>query len=262
MFGSPIMNCALISGGGIDPLTADLIGRFTTPPSSLRRKQINAFMVALKNAGVIPKLDGLYVHAAETVQALQQNWIQNLYNLTPSATAPTFTADRGSTGNTSTASYGTGFNPTTAVSPKFTLNSASMGVWVNSDVNEDKSDMGNANALLRARRGATLLPGYRANDTTTRNGNAISDGLGLTAWTRTASNAIRVYKNGAVNATATFASVALSNEEILIHTSGAGLYNSKRIALSFFGGDLTDNDHLAIYNAANTYLTAIGAFDI
>lgn len=238
--------------------TLALVARFTTPPTEARKILIDNVILALKAAGAWTKLDAFYLMAAADNQAARRNWIQDAYNLT-AVSGPTFVADRGYTGDGLTSYLDSGFNPTTAPSPKFTLDSASVGAWVRTDVSEDKSEAGNGNAFVRGRRGATLLPGYRANDTTTRNGNAIADSLGLTAWSRFGAASITVYKNGVVNATAVFASVALSNSNFFVGSSGAGLISSKQQVAAFWGQSLLDAEQAAIHSAISAYATAVGA---
>lgn len=235
-----------------------LFARFTTPPTGARKVLIDNLIKTLKNGGVWSKLDAFFILAAADNQAARRNWIQDAYNLT-AVSGPTFVADRGYTADGLTSYLDSGFNPTTASSPKLTLNSAALGAWVRTDVNEDKGECGNDNAFVRGRRGATLLPGYRANDTTTRNGNAIATSIGLTSWSRSGAAAITVYKNGAVNATAVFASVALANANIRVCSSGTGLISTKQNVAAFWGQNLSDAEQATIYNAINTYATAVGA---
>lgn len=247
-------------GGVIDYVQAadDLFARFTTPPSEHRKVLINTAIKALQEGGVWSELDWLHLFAAANAQAAQRNWLQDLYNCTLIST-PTFLADRYYAGDGATTGLSTNFNPTTAASPKFTQDNASMGVWILNDVNEDKSEVGNTNALVRGRRGATLLPGYRANEGTTRNGAAITDATGMTSWSRNSAGETKIYKNGALNATNAFASTALSNENILACTSGAGLYSTKQIACIWAGAKLNDAQQAVIYNAVRNYLIGVGA---
>jgi hypothetical protein len=249
---------AIFTGVAYDPDAAALFARFTTPPTSARKVLIDNLVRSLKAGGVWSKLDAFFILAAADNQAARRNWIQDAYNLT-AVSGPTFVADRGYTADGLTSYLDSGFNPTTAPSPKFALNSACVGAWVRTDVNEDKGECGNDNAFVRGRRGATLLPGYRANDTTTRNGNAIATSAGLTSWSRSGAAAITVYKDGAINATAVFASVALANANMRVCSSGTGLISTKQNVASFWGQSLSDAEQATIYSAISTYLTAVGA---
>ena len=101
---------------------------FTTPPDPTRKALINTLVKSLKAAGVWTKLDALYLFAAADAQAARRNWIQDLYNAT-AVSSPTFAADRGYTGDGAAAYLDTGFNPSTASSPKLTQNSAHASAW-------------------------------------------------------------------------------------------------------------------------------------
>ena len=116
------------AGVSYDAAATALFARFTTPPTSARKAVINTLIVALKDAGVWSKLDALYLFAAADSQAARQNWVQDLYNAT-AVSSPTFTADRGYNGDGSASYVDSGFNPTTAVTPKFVQNSAYFGLW-------------------------------------------------------------------------------------------------------------------------------------
>jgi len=88
--------------------------------------------------GIYSKLDMLHIYAT-------QDSVTALFNLVSSTNyngvkngAPTFTADRGFTGtNSSTTIYiDTGFNPSTASSPKYVLASAHISIWGATDTGQ------------------------------------------------------------------------------------------------------------------------------
>ncbi len=71
-------------------------------------------------------MDALYLMAVGGSQSARQNWIANNYNLS-AISSPTFTVDRGFTGNGSTSYLDTGADRV-ALS-EFTRDSASLGLW-------------------------------------------------------------------------------------------------------------------------------------
>jgi hypothetical protein len=245
------------------PEAQSLFARFTTPPTLARQILINNLINSLVSAGVWAKLDALYVMAAADAQSARQNWIANQYNLTP-VSAPTFTADRGYQGNGTSSYLGTGFNATTAVSPKFVQNSGAIAVWSRTDVaNANYFDCGSASSVSSQ---------YRFNSRSTNadtmrgalnvgglvNYGAAGTSLGHFALSRTASNLTTAYRNGVSLATEASLSVTLENVEFRILTSG-GVFSARQLAISHIGSGLTVGETLAAYNAFNTYLQAVGA---
>lgn len=248
-------------GVGFDPYSIALFPRFTTPPTDARKVLINNFFVALRAAGILgptPKLDCLWVMAAADAQAAQRNWIADAFNLTPTS-GPTFAADRGYTGGSS--SYlDTGFNPSAAAG-HFAQNSAAAFAWSRKSGTDGGTILGTLNGIT-----ISIFPRFsdgvayaRLNDGADITKAAIGDGSGLTHVNRSASNAKQLYKNGASVATASTASTGLVNENVTLLRGSLSFFFSGEVALAGVGSSLTSGDALALYNAANAYLTAVGA---
>jgi hypothetical protein len=99
----------------------------------------------------------------------------------------------------------------------------------------------------------------RINDAANLNSGAtITTSAGYTAANRSGAALRQIYKNGGSVANDTQASAALAATTIYLGRDGA-LYSTHQIAAAHIGGSLTAAEHLALYNAINTYLTAIGA---
>lgn len=247
--GSP----TLVEGVGVsyDPDAEAFWARFTTPIADERKPLLSAFFAATPAQRA--KLDWCYLLAAADNQAARQNLVADLYNLTP-FNAPNFVADRGYNGDASSSYLSGAFNPTTAPSPKLTLNSASMGVWVTGLGSLARN--GNANTRV----GMDTVPASyaRANDTTTT-AIAIAAGARLISWTRTASGQYDVYANGVFLGTAAVASTSLSNAVMTLLGIPLVSFSAAQEAMAFAGGALTTDDHLAIYNASLAYLQGVGA---
>lgn len=254
----------------VEQETVDLVDRFTGTPPSGRKAQIEKLIVALKTAGVWAKLDALYLLAAHDAQAARRNWVADQYNLT-AISSPTFTADRGYAGDGSAAYLDTNFNPTTAVSPKFTQNSAHLSVWDRSTraANNTSNEIGIRDGTTSSSHihvNFTALGAVaRLNHGTTGNlQGAVTNGSGHTLATRSASNAEDLYKNGASINTQGTASAAPANTSVLVLArnlvgTGAENFSADQIAAASIGSNLSAGEITAFYNALNTYLQAVGA---
>lgn len=237
-----------------------LFARFTTPPTDARKALINALIKALKTAGVWAKLDALYLTAAADAQAGQRNWVQDLFNLTP-VSSPTFTADRGYAGNGSSSYLSMGINLSLG-GLKASQNANGGGVWLNTSTAQTLTDMGGADWSI----GAMSSPG----NASFRNSNGASQTVaapdasevGLWHSSRQAGTDYSMMKNGVVlsnpaTVTGTFSTPAMY---LGCRSDGSGnpvVFSARRNAAAFFG-NLTVADNLAIYNALNVYLTAVG----
>ena len=236
----------------------DLFDRFATPPATDRRVLINSLVKSLVQAGIWDKLDAFYMLAAADAQSALLNWVSTSYSLT-AVSSPTFAADRGYTSNGTSSYLDTGFNPTTAVSPKYLLDSAHLGSWLRNDLtNLNYFDIGNNGARFNARSSsANALRGF-LNDATNGNFGANATSIGHFVLNRSAAGARQGYQNGSALGSDTQASTALSNSSILILQVGSQ-FSLRQSAAAHFGASLSAAEDLALYNALNTYLLAVGA---
>lgn len=247
--------------------TIALLSRFTTQPTpSTRADRINDLIVALKTAGVWSKLDALYVMAAHDAQAAQRNWIADQYNLT-AVSSPTFTADRGYTGNGTSSYLGTGFVPTTA-GGLYALNDAHVSVWSRTSTQTNTVEIGardasGNNQVFLQVRAATNRTVSRINQDVAFGDAAATDGSGHFLLTRRGATESELYRNGVSSLDSASASDAMPGREILLgalNTAGvAGLFSPKQLAGASIGGGISDAEALAFHAALNTYLTAVGA---
>lgn len=234
-----------------------LFARFTTPPTVARKLLIDNFIVSLKTAGVWSKLDALHVTAAADSQAARQNWVQDAYNLT-AFSSPVFTVDRGFTPDGSASYLDSGFNPTTAVAPKFTLNDAHFGAWHLTDLaNAGATSFDNGNATSRLANLATLQTQPRPNNAITAG--ITEDYAKHKGWTRSAAGVWEYYNSGVDAGGGTDASTALTSFAFGLGRTAGAAFGLNQCALQHWGGNLTAGEVLALYNAANTYMQAVGA---
>lgn len=237
--------------------TTALVARMTTPPSAGRQTLIDNCIKALKTAGVWSKLDALYFMAAADAQAAALNWKDSTYNLTFGA-ATTFTADQGVlTLSGTNGEIDTGFNPSTAPTPLFTLNSASMGFTSRTDAQSAGYDMGIAATLLVNSRTTADLFAARLNDGTLGTV-ANTSSVGFFSISRVASNNKRYFKDGALVLNNANVSTALGAANITIGIANT-LRAARQYSMAFIGSGLSDAEMLALHNAAASYRTGVGA---
>ncbi|MFG1423925.1 hypothetical protein [Roseixanthobacter liquoris] len=171
--------------------------------------------------------------------------------------SPLFTVDRGYSGNGTTSYLDTNANPAQDFN-RLSLNSATYGTWVPSEIAITSMSMGDAaNLVLIQPRNDTGAVAARINDGggITR---SVASSVGLTAGDRAAAAARSLYKNGVELASdTTGVSVAMPTELYLLRR-GVTFYPGQ-VSAAFAGASLTAAQHLALYSALRTYLIALGA---
>lgn len=246
-----------------DVAASALIARMTTAPSQGRKVLINNLVVALRISGIWQKLDALYVFAADNSQAALLNWIADQYNAS-AVSAPTFTQDRGYAGDGAASYVDSTFNPTTASSPKFVQDSAYFGIWLRTNVQFASSIAGffsTTGTTIAPRLGTDELQGRinQVSGVTSSTTGSVTDGSKLTGVSRSASDALRIAKNGVNVVTGTTTSAALANGALRFGNFGTGTYASHEFAAGIIGGNLTAGEELILYSALQAYMTAVGA---
>lgn len=262
------MGVATGGGSSYAAETEAIAAAFTTPPTTGRKDLIDACVVALKTAGVWTKLDALYAFAAADSQAAKINWkAPGTYNATE-VNAPTFTADSGFTG-ASTKYLDSGFNPTTATTPKLTQNDASVFGWSLSSGQIAGALFGQGTSAASPE--ISLVPWYTNNFTYGKICNSGDDFGGANPFgssggfwvnSRTGASANAYYRNGVATPwfSGTAASGALTSNNLLFlfRPSSPGQYWTAPIAAGGMGSGLSAAEQTALYNALRTYLTGVG----
>ena len=249
----------------VNPEATAYVARMDPAPDDARKALIDTLFSSLKSAGVLSKLDALWLMAAHAAQAGRLNLVSASYELS-AINGPSFTTDRGYQGDGSSSYLKTGLVLSTAA--KFTRNSASLGFWSLTNSATDTFTMGarvnfdNKQNIIAPRSIAGNLEG-RVNVGASPGGAATGNSLGLSSASRTAPTTTNIYKNGVSASTYTNASVAPPALELyLLGGNGNGSLNlptQHRGAVAFAGSGLDGTEMLDLYNALNTYLTAIGA---
>lgn len=253
-------------GGGIGSYTfvnaeaAALAARFTTPPTNGRALLIDTLIGSLKTAGAWSKLDAFYMLAAADAQSSLLNWVSTSYNLT-AVNSPTFVVDQGYTGDAATSYLDSGFNPTTAPTPKFVQDSAHAALWARTNLPNgagDSFDFGSSNSYIAR---AVSLAGRGATRPNAASGQLIGNGAypGYAAWARSAAAVWEGYAQGVDAGGGTTVSALPVNATLAILRSRDGSFGANQIATAHFGSNLTAGEVAASFTAIQTYLQAIGA---
>lgn len=252
-----------------DPDAAAYIARMTTPPDGARQQLIDDLVTSLKAEGVWDKLSALWLMAAADSQAGTLNVISSSYTLSP-VNSPVFTADRGFASNGTTSYLDSALNM--VADPKCQLNDSHLGLWCNVTPGAitNNVDMGVSSNMppsdithLRLHdNGSSAVFRVNQNGLSATTDAATATALGHSIATRSSSTAVALYKTGALILNSSVASTALVNYSLYIGASNTGgapaSYINRRYAAAHVGSGLTGANCLALYNALNTYLTAIG----
>lgn len=205
---------------GNSPESQQFFDRLMTPPSSARETIYADYIDGLVVAGVWANLDALYVMCAADEGTIMTNLIQEAYQATRSESASTLTitADVGVSSGSIAKKFNSNFNPTTAVSPKYTRNDAHVSVWI-SDVTQENVPAIDQGVAGGSNETTVLYPKWSDNniywrvngagDVTT--GIAAASVAGHTLMQRTGANAQEIFKNGVSVGTNANASAALFN---------------------------------------------------
>jgi hypothetical protein len=248
---------------------------FLARTSGLDTTHRNAYTTLINGLvadGVWAQLDALYMFATQDSTTAALNLISSTYNATVNG-SPTFTADRGFTGveTSSTVYINSNFTPSTATSPKYTLNSSHLSVWNLTNSTSAFPAIGvtsagtNPVSYIYTRLTADNRSYYALN-AAANSGPPSTAANYLWTVTRWDPSGLRFWQNGVYfsfdNAGST--SVPAIPIYILAHNSngtagGAGL----QIAMASIGGSLgsgtSSNELVArMYRRCRTYGTAVG----
>ena len=239
-----------------------LFARMSVQPDSTRKTLIDNLCNALVSAGVWAKLDCLYVTAAHDAQAARLNWVSSSYNVVAGG-SPTFTTDRGYTGDGVGATLSSTFNPSTSPSPKYAQDNAIMFAWVGTDVTASTQiDCGHSPTLaFICSHNTTSTPRMRISVATNAAPTLPANtGVGLLAALRTSSAGMDGYKNATALSNTAATSTGVGNGVFsMLCANGAANFSARTVAASGLGSALTPTEYGNFYSALSTYMVAIGA---
>lgn len=256
-----------VSGPGVCTESAAFLAR-TSGLDSRHAIAYDTMICGLVSDGVFAKLDMLHVYAT-------QDSATSLLNLVSASFAGTnhsavFTADSGWKGTHDGSDYiDTGFNPTTASSPKFTQNSAHVSFW--GAVNDGLGTggiVGGGNALGASQ--SNIFPYltadsktyFQVNDVGLAGATGVNTTQGHFVANRSSSVQVTGYRNGSsVLSNGAAASVALANisfDTLSWNNNGTHTGSGVRGGAASIGSSLSAGEVTAFYNRLHTYFLAIG----
>lgn len=247
------------SGAPIDSAATAYSAAMSTPLTQGRLALVSTLVTGLKSAGIWSKLDWLLLLANETAQGSRVN-LRNPAKIATAVNSPTFTADRGWTGNGNSAylDCGEAFG---AAGTGYTLNSAHAGAVCNQQNSTAASPMFGGVSDLRLHfsmiaTGAAEV--FTVNDTAFSDARNSSSKLGHRVAARGAAGTKRAYYNGALSATISFTSTAPPAGNMCVLRRST-FYSPDRIGAFHSGVNLTDSEVSTLYTLLMAYLDAIGA---
>lgn len=266
-FGS-IINATSSAPATDAPQTTAFLAR-TTGLDATHTSAYKALINGLVADGVFSNLDVLYIFATQDSATALLNLVSSSFNGIANG-APTFTIDRGFTGvaASTTVYVNSGFNPTTAPSPKYTQNSAHVSIWSATDLTVAGTGVGASSATYETSIYPRFTDGnayYRINDPDGSGGGiVVATAIGHYLANRSGSNVQQGYKNavdqGVVNrvsgAPVSGNIYVLAYNNISAVTAGNG--TSNQIASCSIGGNLSSTQVTAFYNRLRTYMTTVG----
>lgn len=239
----------------------------TTKPSDARKTLINDLIEGLKTDGIWAGLDCFWMmacHINDNGEA-QINWKNpGTFDCT-NVHATAYEVDRGYTGDGANDYLNTNYNPSTD-GINYSLDDASFGAYIRTNVLENKADMGIAivadNIILYSYHTTGPQTYIRINDNTYINV-AQANSLGFYIVTRIANNNSLAYKNKTNIADVVSNSTAIPNSEMFLfaYNNGtvASALSTKQIAAAFVGGGMTQTNVNNFTDRLETFMDAIGA---
>ena len=250
-------------GGGYSPQAEAYFAAMTVQPDAARKALLNTLINTLVAGGVWAKLDWLAIHAAHDNQAGRINAV------TPSEVAtavnsPTFTTDRGFTGDGATSYLNSNVTLSGAL---YTLNDAHLGVWVGTDVSSSAQlDVGLYNRLAICSRSTTTLRYFSNRTGANLPTLPVATSVGHSMWSRSVNTESVPYKNGVSLGAQAGNTTSIVGQELYIcavnatdGTDAPTFFSTRRIQATHWGSNLTSGEVTTLYNALSTYMTAIGA---
>lgn len=219
-------------------------------PGTTRKNLYAAGIDATVAAGVWAKLDALYVRAAADSATALVNLKGATYNSTL-VNAPTFTVDQGFFNRGASDFIDTHFNLTTAVSPNYAQDSATIFAW--------SLTSADSFTLFTDTSSITMHPCFGGQAYVNVNGSgaingAVANGLGFRLGTRRSSSDVRLYVDGSGTALATGSGASVAAVNNVFQIVGGSSTSS---GLDGFGSKLTDGEITALYNAWHPYMQAV-----
>lgn len=231
----------------------------TVQPDATRKGLINDLFVGLKTDGVWAKPDWLILLASHDAQAARIN-ARTPSKIAAAVNSPTFTVDRGFTGDGATSYIDFGEN--LSASPnQLAQDSGTVGVWCNqaSSTTGSSAHFGQSGSGQRYNFNASATTAlFRAGDSTS----SIYNNVGTTRTghrtiVRIDASSKAIFHAGANKQTFVVASTGVGTAAYVLRSNTS--YSDDRAAVAYSGAGMSDAQVAALHNRLNTFLTAIGA---
>lgn len=260
-----------IARSGFDPATLAWVAAVVANGGTVsltREGLVDDLITGLRAAGIFSKLDRLWLHAAENQPSALVDIIADV--LATAVNSPTFTVDRGYTGDISTMYIDTNSAPSTLTN--FTRDSCHVLGWINNDSggtvigSDDNTGVQGADRLWGGDAGSPFISVHLDESASNPALTNTPGGSRLGSWigSRTASNARALYLNGssiASDAQTTDGGPSTNTFYILAENfGGAGpvSYSAWQVCASGCGGGLTSTEVADFHSLLRTYMTAVG----
>lgn len=273
-FGSSVLTANHITESQYCPEFQAVYNAFNTKPHADTAAFMNAMVYSLDTAGLLDKMDLLYILANNNSYNANINWINpSTFTLTdPETTNPQFFRYQGYRGNGSSMYLSTNYTPYNHET-KVSTNSVTLGVWMldwgsNRNVAAGTNDSYSVRTEIQVYgSGSNSYPRGFANSAgnPTNPSTAIGAEAGLHIITRRSSSDNEYYCNNVSIATSTAASSTNSSQndicilaKSLYNGPGAEAFFSGRLSIVFYMAGITDNEASVLFTIFDTYMTAIG----
>jgi hypothetical protein len=240
-----------------------VLDAMTTEPSTATKGYQNTMVGSLVSAGYWARMDVLYIFATTSSGADEANinWISpGTHDATEvGAGSLTFTADQGYTGDGT--NYLDSYNTATE-GTNYTLNDASYAIYIRDDQQENVAVMGAFSGNDYSYLTPEETDGYAYIRINTEGGslstNAHTNTQGLWIVTRTASNAMEVYKGGASLVTGSNTSDDLVPIDFRILARPSNTPSTHQVSIAFFMDGISDSEAGELNTIFETYMDALG----
>lgn len=222
--------------------------------SSDRGLIVDTMITGLIADGVWSKLDRLWILAADNSPSALTDMVATA--LATAVNSPTFTANRGYTGNGTTSYVDSNFNPATA-GGLFAQNSACIFGWSNTSGITAKPSFGQPTSVQCYNEFTDTNMYYKINQAGQDSFANVSAPTGLYLLNRDSSTTTQADINGTQAFNSLTGSTALDSATFTV-CAGDGNFDTRQMCCLGFGGSFNTTDRSNIYSRLRTYMTAVG----
>jgi hypothetical protein len=228
-------------------------------PDSTREALLITFIDGLVNAGVLARLDALYLLIGHDDLATRVNIASpGNYTLTK-VNSPLYTTDAGWNDNGGAGYLDSGFNISSASGRKYSQNDAGIGgaVLTTTPLSASAFVGAGANALIVA---STTLGAQRTRLNQTANNDlaGMASARGVIGVDRTGASAGQRYRAGSAQTTFSTASAAPTSNNFMALTNNGSSFSGQTVGMAWVGQSVGASGQAAIRSQYVTFATALG----